>query len=198
MPQPAMNQLPAPSSAVGSPRGRDATDWTGLAARLKRYALALTRDVHEADDLAQQTLAAMLLKGEGAQDPEAYAITAATRLWISQQRSLRRSVQRLARIAAERAGVLDTSPRSASEADEDRAALDHAIQSLPPVQRAVFVLRVVEELDYAGIAAAMECDVGTVRSNLHLARTRLRQTLADLNPAARPEKNDQQERSGAR
>lgn len=193
-----MNQLPAQSSAVGSPRGRDATDWTGLAARLKRYALALTRDVHQADDLAQQTLAAMLLKGDGARDPEAYAITAATRLWISQQRSLRRSVQRLARIAAERAGVLDTSPRSASETDEDRAALDRAIQSLPPVQRAVFVLRVVEELDYAGIAAAMECDVGAVRSNLHLARSRLRQTLADLNPATRPEQNDQPERSGAR
>lgn len=163
------------------PAARTTPDWDALTARIRRYALALTRDVHEADDLTQHTLAKLLTLGDRVQDREAYAITVATRLWISRQRSLRRGMQRLRQLASW--GTARVSP-SIGLAGEERQRLEHAIQSLPPVQRAVFVLKVVEELDYQHIAAAMECDVGAVRSNLHLARTRLRERLA---PDARGE-----------
>jgi RNA polymerase sigma-70 factor (ECF subfamily) len=179
-----MSRPPDPSPAVaspgvGGPLGN--AEWSALAARLRRYAMALTRDMHEAEDLSQQTLASMLARGTTPDDPEAYAITSATRLWISRQRSIRRSVARLARFAVgqPRAARPDTGP----DRREQREAIDRAVHALPPVQRAVFVLRVVEQLDYAGIAAALECDVGAVRASLHLARARLRTALADIGEA---------------
>jgi RNA polymerase sigma-70 factor (ECF subfamily) len=66
------------------------------------------------------------------------------------------------------AGVLDT---------EAQAELARAMESLSPEQRAVFVLRVFEELSYKEIAEALEISIGTVMSRLSRARERLRAAL---------------------
>jgi RNA polymerase sigma-70 factor (ECF subfamily) len=65
-------------------------------------------------------------------------------------------------------GVLET---------EGRAALDTAMERLSPEQRAVFVLRVFEELSYQEIADALGISPGTVMSRLSRARERLRDAL---------------------
>ncbi len=52
-----------------------------------------------------------------------------------------------------------------------------AIDSLPARQRAALLLRVVEGLSYEAIAEALECEVGAVRANLHLARMKVRSRL---------------------
>ena len=65
-------------------------------------------------------------------------------------------------------GVLET---------EGRAALDTAMQRLSPEQRAVFVLRVYEELSYQEIADTLGISPGTVMSRLSRARERLREAL---------------------
>ncbi len=57
--------------------------------------------------------------------------------------------------------------------------MQSALRALPARQRAVVVLRLVEELDYAQIAETLDCSVGSVRSILHLARTRLRASLGE-------------------
>ena len=51
------------------------------------------------------------------------------------------------------------------------------IRSLPEPQRTTLYLFYTEELDYAAIARAMDCPVGTVRSRLHQARATLRKKL---------------------
>lgn len=66
-------------------------------------------------------------------------------------------------------GVLDA---------EARAVLGRALLALPPDQRAVFVLRVHEELSYKQIAEALELSIGTVMSRLSRAREKLREALA--------------------
>jgi len=66
------------------------------------------------------------------------------------------------------AGVLDT---------EAQAELARAMEGLSPEQRAVFVLRVFEELSYKEIAEALEISIGTVMSRLSRARERLRAAL---------------------
>jgi RNA polymerase sigma-70 factor (ECF subfamily) len=69
---------------------------------------------------------------------------------------------------------------------EAREVLDHALAELPPEQRAVFVLRVVEEMSYREIAEALELSPGTVMSRLFRARERLARALEPyLGPAAR-------------
>jgi RNA polymerase sigma-70 factor (ECF subfamily) len=49
--------------------------------------------------------------------------------------------------------------------------------SLPPAYREAVVLCELEDLDYAGAAAVMQCPVGTVRSRLSRARGLLAQKL---------------------
>jgi RNA polymerase sigma-70 factor, ECF subfamily len=73
------------------------------------------------------------------------------------------------------AGVLD---------DEARRELARALEGLSPDQRAVFVLRVFDELSYKEIAEALEISIGTVMSRLSRGRERLREALGPyLGPA---------------
>jgi RNA polymerase sigma-70 factor (ECF subfamily) len=61
---------------------------------------------------------------------------------------------------------------------EARAVLHQALDELPAEQRAVFALRVFEELSYREIAAALGIQMGTVMSRLARARERLKDALA--------------------
>jgi RNA polymerase sigma-70 factor (ECF subfamily) len=54
--------------------------------------------------------------------------------------------------------------------EQELAALQSAILSLPPNYREVIVLCDLENMDYAQIARQLGCAVGTVRSRLHRAR----------------------------
>ena len=56
--------------------------------------------------------------------------------------------------------------------------LGRALLALPADQRAVFVLRVHEELSYKQIAETLELSIGTVMSRLSRAREKLREALA--------------------
>jgi RNA polymerase sigma factor (sigma-70 family) len=58
-------------------------------------------------------------------------------------------------------------------------ALDEAVEELPPPQKAVFVLRVHEEMRYDEIAETLGISSGTVMSRLFRARARLKETLRD-------------------
>ena len=69
---------------------------------------------------------------------------------------------------------------------EAQEVLDRALGSLPAEQRAVFVLRTVEEMSYREIAEALGLSPGTVMSRLFRARERLALSLAPyLGEAAR-------------
>ena len=72
----------------------------------------------------------------------------------------------------------DEGPLSGVLEKEGRAALDSAMERLSPEQRAVFVLRVFEELSYQEIAETLGISPGTVMSRLSRARERLRGALA--------------------
>ena len=67
---------------------------------------------------------------------------------------------------------------------EARRVLDEAVATLPAEQRAVFVLRAVEEMSYAEIAEALGISPGTVMSRLFRARERLAKALAPYLGAA--------------
>jgi len=88
-------------------------------------------------------------------------------------------------------------PARSDDADPLRALLDseaqqvlaRALGELPPEQRAVFVLRAVEEMSYREIAEALDLSPGTVMSRLFRARERLARVLSPyLGGAARRER----------
>jgi RNA polymerase sigma-70 factor (ECF subfamily) len=65
-------------------------------------------------------------------------------------------------------------------ANEIARRIGGAIDELPEMQRVVARLHLVEEFEHREIAAMTGLSEGTVRSHLSLARTKLREKLADL------------------
>ena len=59
----------------------------------------------------------------------------------------------------------------------DRVALEAAIAKLPPGYRAAFILHDVEGYEHEEVARILGCAVGTSKSQLHKARTKLRKLL---------------------
>ncbi len=63
--------------------------------------------------------------------------------------------------------------------DRERShRIEVAMAALPAEMRAVLVLRAFHDLDYPEIAAALDLEVGTVKSRLSRARAALRAVLA--------------------
>jgi RNA polymerase sigma-70 factor (ECF subfamily) len=78
----------------------------------------------------------------------------------------------------------DASPLRGVLEDESRATLEAALGGLPAEQRAVFVLRVMDDLSYREIAQSLGISMGTVMSRLSRAREKLREALAPYLGAA--------------
>jgi RNA polymerase sigma-70 factor (ECF subfamily) len=65
-----------------------------------------------------------------------------------------------------------------------RAPLAEAVAGLAPPDRDVLLLIAWEQLSYVEVARALNIPVGTVRSRLHRARTKIREALAGTPAAA--------------
>lgn len=62
----------------------------------------------------------------------------------------------------------------------DRVNIERAVEQLPPGYRAVFLLHDVQGFEHNEIAGIMGCSIGNSKSQLHKARTRLREILQDV------------------
>lgn len=60
------------------------------------------------------------------------------------------------------------------------AAIVKAADELPPRQRATLILHDIEGLSKEEVASILECPEATVRSNLHIARSKLKKKLQKL------------------
>ncbi|HMD38485.1 MAG TPA: sigma-70 family RNA polymerase sigma factor [Candidatus Acidoferrum sp.] len=79
----------------------------------------------------------------------------------------------------------------------DRVNLERSIEKLPPGYRTVFVLHDVQGFEHNEIAGIMGCSVGNSKSQLHKARTRLRELLQeDLRDQARAVRHAAKTQSG--
>jgi RNA polymerase sigma-70 factor (ECF subfamily) len=103
--------------------------------------------------------------------------------WRSEKRHVERRTDRepdsrdlLALVEATRDAEADPSLRTRWR--ELQALWDRLAADLPPQQRAAFVLREIEELSAAEVAAALDCSTSTVRTHVSLARKALREALA--------------------
>ena len=151
--------------------------------RLRRFLRRmLDDDVHAADD-ALQDVWFDVFRGVGKlRDGGAFA----SWLWrIARDRAYR--VLRRKGIAIGAIDDIGDVPETAPEPDfdaEDRRRVSESLVRLPHAQREVLLLRFVEELSYEQIAAAVGCELGTVRSRLHYAKRALRDVMQ------RPERNN--------
>jgi RNA polymerase sigma factor (sigma-70 family) len=148
---------------------------------IHRY-LARRLGVDLADELAAEVFAVAFAKRDhyDASFPDArpWLFGIATRL---ARRHARREVRELRAYA--RTGIDPAAPshedRVAAEADSAAAgpALAAALASLRRAEREVLLLYAWAELGYPEIAAALSISPGTVKSRLHRARSRVRESL---------------------
>ena len=144
---------------------------------VRRMAYMMCGDWHRADDLAQTAFIALhrhwrKVRDKGALD--AYVRRTLTRAVIDESRRPWRRER-----AAE---TLPDSPADAPDMDDSvatRQALLEGLQQVPPKQRAVLVLRFLEGLDVAGVAAVMKCSEGTVKSQSARGLVALREAMGD-------------------
>ena len=142
--------------------------------RLRRFARALTRDPHHADDLVQAGLERMYVawpRTHTVADPGAYLRTIVVRQAISESRRPWR-----------REHSTDVLP----ETGHDGAAgtvlqldLARALQSLTLKQRAIVVMRYVEDRSVGEVAQVMGIAEGTVKRQSADAVAKLRRTLGE-------------------
>ncbi len=168
--------IPGVGEAVAGRARADARDEAFteyMAARqpvLLRRAYLLTGDHASAEDLVQTTLAKLYLAWDKVRDPQArdgYA----RRIMVNEFNSLwRRPWRRRERSTDE----LPETPSHDQHEDGTAPALWDFVQSLPPRQRAVIVLRYYEELSEAEIAEVLGCSPGTVKSQASRALANLR------------------------
>jgi RNA polymerase sigma-70 factor (ECF subfamily) len=80
----------------------------------------------------------------------------------------------------------------------DRVNLERSIEKLPPGYRTVFVLHDIQGYEHNEIAGIMGCSVGNSKSQLHKARTRLRELLQEeIREQARQERQSAKAQSSS-
>ena len=124
--------------------------------------------VTEAEDIVQEAylrLHERSLSGEPIERPEAFASTVTTRLAIDALRSARRTREVYTGTwLPEPLPDDDADPAHRVERDETLSfAFLAVLERLGPVERAVFILREVFDVEYADIAAIAKHDVGANR-----------------------------------
>lgn len=153
--------------------------------RLYRVAWSILRDEAAAEDAVQETYLQVFRRGETFRG-EAELGTWLTRIVINQalmQRRKRRESMDLdtvtpsADIILHPALVSVEDPEKLAARSELRRLVEAAVSELPDDFRMVFVLRDVEELSTEEAAGALNIPQETVRSRLHRARARLRESL---------------------
>jgi RNA polymerase sigma-70 factor (sigma-E family) len=150
--------------------------------RLFRTAYAVSGDYQLAEDAVQAALASAYSrwrKVSAADNPEAYV----QRMVLNQLLSWRRRAWTRHEVPSADPPV-QHSPVPVESAYGDQDEVWRALATLPPRQRAVVVLRYVEDLSVAETAAALGVRDGTVKSQSSAAMSRLRDRLGTVERAS--------------
>jgi len=158
---------------------REFTDFaTQRTHALLRIAYTLTGDQHAAEDLVQIALAKAFLRWRSIRgEAEPYVKRIIYNESVSRWRRPHRRAETPMAAPPERAAAAD---------DTDlRLAVRQALGSLPPRQRAVLVLRYLEDLTVHETAEVLGCRPGTVASQAARALAKLRDAVPDLDQTMR-------------
>lgn len=167
---------PAPPGAPAVTRVEDGI--LALLPALRRYALSLSRNRQDAEDLVQDSLEAAFanLGAWRGANLRGWLLTIMTNMHRGRYRTLAGSVRHEAIDAAETVAAPDGAV--------DPLERDHllaAINLLPPEQRSVLMLVVIEGYAYAEVAGMLDIPIGTVMSRLSRARRAIAENLSGHN-----------------
>jgi RNA polymerase sigma-70 factor (ECF subfamily) len=156
------------------------------------FAMTLTRNQTEAEDLVQETyLRAVRAFGRLLPDSnlKGWMFAIMRNAWLNQLRHAR-SGPRFVELDSEEEdhaewlGHLANDPHVLYLRKLELAEIRAAIDSLPHLYREIIVLRDIEGFSYQQIAGILGCPAGTVMSRLGRAREKLRRSLTEWHTAA--------------
>jgi RNA polymerase sigma-70 factor (ECF subfamily) len=153
--------------------------------RVYSLCLRMVGNTAEAEDLTQEAFLQLFRKIQTFRGESAFST------W------LHRLVVNVVLMRLRRKSLAETSLEEATEPDEetggprrdigapdplmsgsiDRVNLERAVEQLPPGYKMVFVLHDMQGYEHNEIAKIMDCSIGNSKSQLHKARTRLRELL---------------------
>ncbi len=156
-----------------------------------RVAFRFFRNRSDAEEMAQEVFVRAYrewprFRGGARLGTWLYRITVNACLDRKRRERVRQEVS-LGLAAAAPAGAPDPFAGAVSRQFVDRVAA--AMDELPPRQRAIFILRIYEELSLQEIADVLESPLGTVKANLHHALVKVRRALHDLIGRAPEQRN---------
>ena len=163
------------------------TRMVGLLPRLRRFAVALTGDLDQADDLVQETCMRALSRVTQWQPGtrlDSWMYRIAQNIWLDRMRSRKVRGEGVALEVAE--AVSGTDGREVVESRLSLAAVSAAMAELPPDQRLLVALVCIDGVSYKEAAQITGAPIGTVMSRLARARRELHarlEGLADPNPS---------------
>ena len=165
------------------------------------YAMVLTRNRSDAEDLVQETCV-RAIPALGSLRPDSnlksWLFTILRNVWLNQLRR-QRNGPRIVELDAEEnppevAGSITDNPHAIFVSELDTQRVREAIEQLSTEFREIILLREFEDLSYQEIATLLDCPPGTVMSRLGRARSKLRSLLSGTSQAAnRREKRTQNE-----
>jgi RNA polymerase sigma-70 factor (ECF subfamily) len=152
---------------------------------LYSYAMVLTHNRSEAEDLVQETYvrAIRAIRGlKAGSNIKSWLLVILRNIWLNQLRR-RRTTPKMVEIDVDETTadvVAETSkgPHALYVSKRECEQVREAIQHLPVDFREVILLREYEELSYQEIASVLGCPIGTVMSRLARARSKLRPLLS--------------------
>ena len=168
--------------------GADRVDATGIEYLdgLYSYAMVLSRNHAEAEDLVQETyVRAIQAMGRlrAGSNMKSWLFTILRNIWFNQLRK-RRNAPPMVEIEVED-GVANSIAEPSKDSHDlyvskmETEQVRAAIQELSVESREIILLREYEDLSYQEIASVLDCPVGTVMSRLGRARAKLRALLSE-------------------
>ena len=149
--------------------------------RLYRLARGILRDDGEAEEAVQDGYVRALTHIDGFKG-EASVATWLARIVLNESMARLRRRRPMADLEEMRETLTNEvnvpSPEQALARQEIRRGVERAVDALPAPFRSVFILRAIEEMSIEETALALDIPPETVKTRLHRANKRLRQTLA--------------------
>jgi RNA polymerase sigma-70 factor, ECF subfamily len=149
-----------------------------------RFALHLSGDRHEAEDLTSEAFVRAWTAAEPirAATVKGYLFTIARNLFLQRLRKRKRDVVLEDVLHDPRPG-----PHANAESATELDAVLAGLQKLPEVDRAALLMRAMEDLPYDEIARALGISLASVKVKIHRARLAL-VGLRDESPGTRRER----------
>src|SRR5262245_60697547 len=161
---------------MASEPAKDPPPWSTLRGFLCHLFMKLGAPTHDAEDLAQESLARVMGRRGGDGNPVSlgFAATVGRNLWRDRLRvRMRRSGHEIVPPTEDVADLGDGPPDLAAK-NEDARSLEVALDALDPRHKDAIVLVVLERRSYAEAARLLGVPRGTVKSRIHYGIQHLR------------------------